>query len=661
MVKKYGFTTYYRSTEISDRERVLKKAWDVYFKKGMVLDGIRPFILASWRRSQQYDLNPSVIQAPICSPKVLIKKQDENKEILSLIRPFMDDLFNIVTGTDSLIAFSDKDGVVLDILADSEIAINAASVNFTIGANMSEKWAGTNSIGLAMKHGKAVQVVGAEHYSTIWHTSHCSSAPIMDPYTNEMIGVITLIGYVRSAHPHSLGLVKTAADTIVKLIERKGIIKETDVLKNFFSAVIDSISDGILIINRFDEIISLNKMASHLLKLPVMENIKWKFSDIEHLRPLSRYFEEAVNGKDVILQDEINLLHDEKYNLSFTSRRIIVEGEHLGNILILKRKKQNKEITKLRAKYTFSSLIGEDPVFKQAIKLAEKAARTDKSILIIGESGTGKELFAQSIHNESTRHSGPFIAINSAAIPKDLIASELFGYVDGAFTNAVKGGKKGKFEEASGGTIFLDEIGDMPLEVQAHLLRVLEEKEVTPVGSSFSKPIDIRIIAATNKDLFKLVEENTFRLDLYYRLNVISINIPSLNKRKRDIDLLAKHFLPGKTLSAGILKYFYKYDWPGNLREMKNIMEQIEIFCDNPIVTEDYLPDYIKWQFEDKNLGESLYQSVTNDAKKGTMISTLKNSKNVTEAANKLGISLSTLYRWVGEYQINIKDYIKRQ
>ncbi|EKN70990.1 GAF modulated Fis family sigma-54 specific transcriptional regulator [Neobacillus bataviensis LMG 21833] len=654
----YAYKARVRSFEMSDREKILKKAWTNYFKLGVVSDDTRPVISTSWRRSQKYGINPNLVQAPICSPKVLRKKQEENKEILALIRPFMDDLFDIVKGTDSLIAFSDKDGVVLDLCGDSEIAINAAHVNFTVGVNMSEAWIGTNSIGLAMAQGKAVHVVGAEHYSITWHTSHCSSAPIKDPFTNEMIGVITLIGYVRSAHSHSLGLVKTAADTIVKLIEQKGIKKETYLLNNYFSAAIDSISDGIIIVNRLGEMIRINKIASHMLKIPLMDHVKWKLTDIEHLQPLSKYLEKAITRNEVILQDEFQLHNEEMYKILLTSRRIMVEGEHLGNIIILKKKK-NKEMIKLSAKYTFSSLVGDDPGFKRAIKLASRAASTDKSVLIIGESGTGKELFAQAIHNESTRQTKPFIAINSAAIPKDLIASELFGYVDGAFTNAVKGGKKGKFEVANGGTIFLDEIGDMPLELQAHLLRVLEEKEVTPVGSNFTKPIDIRIIAATNKDLFSLVKENKFRLDLYYRLNVISINIPPLHKRKQDIELFVKHFLPTKTLSTGVLKCFYEYDWPGNLREMKNVMEQIEIFCDDPIVTEEYLPDYIKLQFEDKTNGESLYQSVANDTKKDTMIITLKNSKSVSEAANKLGVSSSTLYRWASEYQLNIKELIK--
>jgi sigma-54 dependent transcriptional regulator, acetoin dehydrogenase operon transcriptional activator AcoR len=654
----YTYKARFELSEKSEKEKWLKKTWTNYFKKGIDLGGIRHVVHSSWRRSQKYGVNPNVIQAPICDTKTLMKKLEENKDILSLIRPFMDDLFEIVKGTDSLISFADKEGVVLDLCGDSEIALNAASVNFTVGVKMSEKSIGTNSIGTSIAIGKAIQVIGAEHYCVAWHTSHCSSAPIMDPFTNELIGVITLVGYVRSAHPHSLGLVKTASDTITKLIEQQGMKKERYMINNYFSAAIDSISDGVIIVNRLGEITRINKIATHLLKIPPAQDVKNKLSNIEHLQPLSKYLQETINGNEVILQNEFDLPHDEKYKLLFTSRRIIDGDEHIGNIIIL-RKKMKKEQKKLTAKYSFSSLVGEDPSFKRALKLATKAAVTDKSVLIIGESGTGKELFAQAIHNGSTRQTEPFLAINCAAFPKDLIASELFGYAEGAFTNAVKGGRKGKFEIANGGTIFLDEIGDMPLELQAHLLRVLEEKEITPVGSSQSKPVDIRIIAATNKDLFQLVQEDKFRLDLYYRLNVISVNIPGLRKRKQDIELFIKHFLPTKTFSQSVLKFFYEYEWPGNLREMKNIMEQIEIFCETDIVTEDDIPDYMKESFEEKKEITSLYQSLAQDTKKDTMIMTLKNSKTVGEAAKKLGVSASTLYRWASEYDLNIKELIK--
>lgn len=659
MKNMYIYQPRNQSSDLNERERFVKKSWSNYVKKGIEPIGIRSDILSSWKRSKEHHINPNAFLAPVCKHDVLIKKLKENKEILTLIRPYMDDLYEMVNGTDSIIAFADKDGIVLDLCGDSEIAMNAASVNFTVGVNMSEESIGTNSIGTALVTGKAIQVTGAEHFCSAWHTSNCSSSPIMDPFTNDIIGIITLIGYVRSSHPHSLGLVKTASETITKLIEHQGIKREKYIINNYFNAVIDSISDGIILVNRSGEIIRSNKIACHILRIPFECEQTCKLSEIEHLQPLAQDLDKAVHDSDVILQHEFDMPNEEKFNLLCTSRRIMVDGKHMGNIIIL-RKKRNKESKKNTAKYFFSSLLGEDYNFKRAIQLASKGARTDKSILIIGESGTGKELFAQSIHNASTRQDGPFIAINTAAIPKALIASELFGYVDGAFTNAVKGGKQGKFEAANGGTIFLDEIGDMPLELQAHLLRVLEEKEIMPVGSNLPRPIDVRIIAATNKDLFQLVKENKFRLDLYYRLNVISIHIPPLKNRKDDIELLAKHFLPTKEFSPKVLKYFYGYEWPGNLRELKNIMEQIEIFCDETVVTEAFLPDYLKNQFEVQEKSEGLFEKAVEETKKESIVITLKNSKNVAEAAKKLGISSSTLYRWANEYDLNIKELVRK-
>ncbi|WP_216829724.1 sigma-54-dependent Fis family transcriptional regulator [Alkalihalobacterium elongatum] len=661
MNNNHSYNQHLQSLNISEKEKVIKRTWRNYFKKGLNLGGVRHIIMESWKRSQRYKVDPNSLQATsVCGEKEIIERRERYKDVLTLIRPFMDDLFEIVKGTDSIIAFSDKDGIVLELFGDSEIAMNASSVNFKVGVNMCEKSIGTNSIGLSLVLDKPMQVVGPEHYCVVWHTSHCSSAPIKDPYTNEMIGVITLVGYYRSTHPHSFGLVRTAANTIMRLIEQNGIKKEKYMINNYFSAAINSISDGVIIVNRLGEIIRINKIAAHLLKISLVENKVYKIDDIQELKPLLKCIEDSITGNDIILQDELSLLYQQKFKLLFTSRKIIVENKYIGNIIILKKKVNNKEIKQHTAKYNFSSLIGKDQDFKKAIKLASKAAKTDKSILIIGESGTGKELFAQAIHNESNRQFENFVAINCAAIPKELISSELFGYAEGAFTNAIKGGKVGKFEAANGGTIFLDEIGDMPLDLQAHLLRVLEEREITPVGSNVSKPIDVRIIAATNKDLFELIKENQFRLDLFYRLNVISINVPPLRKRKQDIELFIKHFLPTKKTDPNVLKYFYEYDWPGNLREIRNVMEQIEIFCDDEMITEDSLPDYLKNDFVEKEQNTSLYQSLANETKKDTMITALENSNNASETAKKLGVSTSTLYRWASEYEINMKDYFKK-
>ncbi|WP_054635864.1 sigma-54-dependent Fis family transcriptional regulator [Thalassobacillus sp. C254] len=561
------------------------------------------------------------------------------------MRPFMDDLFEIVKGTDSLIALSDKHGVVLDLCGDSEIAMNAALVNFTVGVEMAESSIGTNSIGTTLALGKAIQVIGAEHYCAAWHHSHCASAPIVSPFTNEVIGVITLIGYVHSAHPHSLGLVKTASETISKLIEQQGIKKEKYMINNYFMTAMDSISDGIMVINRQEEIIQLNSEARSLLKVPSLQSATIKFSDVKHFHTLQEFLEGNINKTDNILHGEFSP-QDDKHKISFTSKRITIGTEHIGNIIIFK-KKLLQTAQKLSAKYSFSSLIGADPSFTHAVNRARKAARTDKSVLIFGESGTGKELIAQAIHNESNRKDKPFLPINCASLPKELMASELFGYTEGAFTNASKGGKKGKFEAANGGTIFLDEIGDMPLDLQSYLLRIIEEREVTPIGSNRPKQVDVRIIAATNKDLSNLVKENKFRLDLFYRINVLSINIPPLCKRKQDIELFINHYLPSKNFQEDVLTYFYEYEWPGNIREIKNVLEQIEVFCDGSTVTKEFLPEYLEAGVKKEDEKTSLYHTIVGETKKDTIVTALKTSQNVAEASEKMGVSTSTLYRWL--------------
>ncbi|WP_404328384.1 sigma-54-dependent Fis family transcriptional regulator [Mesobacillus maritimus] len=654
--KVYTFKNRLHSAEMSEREKSLKGIWTNYFKYGIDLGEVRSVIHSSWQRSQSYHIDPNVTQPPICTIETLKKKQLENKEILSVVRPFMDDLFEIVKGTDSIIAFSDTDGVVLDLCGDSEIALNAASVNFTVGASMSEEFIGTNSIGTSIATGKAVQVIGAEHYCVSWHSSHCSSAPIKDPFTNDLIGVITLIGYVRSAHPHSLGIVRTASETITKLIEHQGIKKY---MNHYFGATIDLFSDGVMMVNQFGKIIRLNKIATRLLKIPSVENINEFIYSHDQLHPLMNVIQKAIHRKDAMTQYEISYPYDGGFQLLVTARKVMDVQERIGTILLL-RKKKIEEHKKRTATHTFSSLIGVDPAFKKAIKLGTKASDTDKSVLIIGESGTGKELFAQAIHNKSNRQAEPFVALNCGAITKELIASELFGYVDGAFTNAARGGRKGKFEAANGGTLFLDEIGEMPFELQAYLLRVLEEKEVVPIGANQGKPVDVRIIAATNKDLYQLVQENKFRLDLYYRLNVISLNLPALRKRKQDIELFVKHYLPTKTFSSAVLKFFYEYKWPGNLRELKNVTEQIELFCEEDQVTEEDLPDYMNRQLKEKMETTSLYQAAANDTKMETMMVTLKNSKSVSEAAKKLGISASTFYRWASDYNLNMRELLQK-
>lgn len=264
---------------------------------------------------------------------------------------------------------------------------------------------------------------------------------------------------------------------------------------------------------------------------------------------------------------------------------------------------QAKVDRELRSKYSFSDLIGNSATFLSVKSLAERVSGSNSSVLLIGESGTGKELFAGAIHNKSMRAPSPFVAINCSSIPEHLLESELFGYEDGAFTGAKKGGKKGQFEMANEGTLFLDEIGDMPLSMQSKLLRVLQEKEVHRIGGQKSKRVDVRIIAATHRDLEKMVEEGTFRQDLYYRLNVIKIEIPPLRKRKVDIPIISmsllrklekKFFRNGIELSAEVTERLMEHSWPGNIREIENVLERSINVLDGKMIKLSHLPLYLR-------------------------------------------------------------------
>ncbi|WP_083270592.1 sigma 54-interacting transcriptional regulator [Bacillus marinisedimentorum] len=318
-----------------------------------------------------------------------------------------------------------------------------------------------------------------------------------------------------------------------------------------------------------------------------------------------------------------------------------------------------KEINK--AKYQFDNLIGESEQLEQAKKIAERAALTDSNVLLLGESGTGKELFAHAIHNASTRSFGAFVKVNCAAIPADLLESELFGYEEGSFTGARKGGKKGKFEAADGGTIFLDEIGELPIHMQVKLLRVLQEREVEKIGATSSKSIDVRIIAATNRNLEEMVDKGEFRVDLFYRLNVITVNIPSLRDRAGDTLLLARYLvnkLSGQLnkqvggIGERTAQYLMNYGWPGNVRELENVLERaINLIDAGESIQPEHLPEKVTGTRAPESV--SPLELILEETEKQAIMDSLQiTNGNKTKAARLLHISRSTLYEKMNKHGI---------
>ncbi len=396
-----------------------------------------------------------------------------------------------------------------------------------------------------------------------------------------------------------------------------------------------------------------------------------------------------INGENRIIS-RIPVLYKNKVygaigKIIFRNTREIEELLKEYNKLQNEVKKYKNHIASLHeAKYTFEDMVGTAPAFLEAKKFAKKIAPTDSTVVLLGESGTGKELFAHAIHLESHRKNGPFVKVNCASIPAELAESELFGYSEGAFTGALRTGKPGKFELADKGTIFLDEIGDLPLSLQAKLLRVLQEKEVERLGKGTPKKVDFRLICATNKNLKQMVEKNQFREDLYYRIFAVPIKIPPLRERKEDIEKLAYHFLSliagdtdVKEISKEYIEILKAYSWPGNIRELKNVIELSVYRTEGRVLLPSSLPTYILESVE--NIPEYIEESETKieltleniDQPDDSSIKTLKEeleerekeiiikalkltNGNKTKTAQLLGIHRTGLHKKLNKYKIKV-------
>lgn len=360
-----------------------------------------------------------------------------------------------------------------------------------------------------------------------------------------------------------------------------------------------------------------------------------------------------------------------KIHLIFSVTPLFENGLPVGIVITFREMKiimkKLESLVSIKPIFQFEDIIYKSRSMQDLVKTAKVAAKTESNILIEGESGTGKELIAQAIHNQSQRKGKPFVIIDCSSIPRDLVESELFGYIDGAFTGARKGGRLGKFEVANGGTVFLDEIGEMPLEIQVKLLRVLQTRTITRVGGHDPTPCNVRIIAATNRNLEEEVEYENFRLDLYYRLNVLQLTIPPIREREGDIPLLAKTLVEvaanrtnrhSPTISSETMKILESYSWPGNIRELENVIERA-ILIAHDVIEPEHLPNYMLnavLSSEKRKPVQSINLNDVNsfrEMEKELITKTLADVYwNKSLAARKLGISRSNLYEKIAKYKI---------
>lgn len=453
--------------------------------------------------------------------------------------------------------------------------------------------------------------------------------------------------------------------------------KKLDVIGTMYSrmsAIFDSISNGIIAVDEKGIIHDFNTVARKSLNLEDSDkSVRTIDSVTSYKPPLSRLIS---SGKTLDNRVVSFLTPNDKFAAMVNIRSFSgTSGEQRGSVISFRPMEETvKMLTRFssyRPRYTFDDIIGHSTTLAETVRLSRIAAQSSSNVMIIGESGTGKELFSQSIHNASPVADGPFIPVNCAAIPKDLIESELFGYAEGAFTGARKGGYIGKFEQATGGTIFLDEIGDMSIDLQAKLLRVLQEKVIQRVGAEQLIPISTRVIAATNKNLKLAIKEGEFREELFWRLNVISIEIPPLRERKIDIPEFLQTFISKFAKSnekkvtgiePGVLNKLIEYSWMGNTRELENAIEHAVLMTQAQTLTWDDFPTTLKGRYaEEKNgfkASENIDQALQErrDSSRNLYNEALIQSDgDVEKAAEKLGLSRATLYRRLKKYGLTGK------
>ncbi|HWQ77254.1 MAG TPA: sigma 54-interacting transcriptional regulator [Anaerovoracaceae bacterium] len=642
---------------LSKKKKQVLSAWEDFFILNKEeVNGISEVIKESWIRSKNYGID--LYQNDFDDATDLARQAEsvgKHGYFIDIARPYMVDLFNIIKESGFVITLTDKDGYILDTITSPGIE----NTNIRL-VNMNEKKLGTNAIGTCLYLDRPVETFAEEYCCVVLHQFSTSAAPIHDR-SGRLLGSIGITGFANVLPLHTLGMATAIAYAIENQISLSLNGNVNSVVQNYTHFINQSVSDGIIVVDLQGNITSINKAAMGILGVESGSAIGAGINDI-------------VKGPvdfRLIMNEDLNFYNNE-FTLSLTNKTIrcqisvtnLKNGvETIGLVIVIKETgRPPSEISgkKENSLFSFKDIIGESEATKNTIKLAVTAARGKSNVLIIGESGTGKELYAQSIHNDSFRRDKPFVAVNCGALPVNLAESELFGYEGGSYTGSRREGHKGKFESADGGTIFLDEIGDMPLATQASLLRIIQDKNVVRVGGTKGKSVDVRIIAATNKNLFEAVRNNTFRIDLFYRLNVFTINLPPLRERKDDILPLIDFFMRKfnerfssdiKGLTDEALETMLNYDWFGNVRELENTIERAVQIAQGQTIDVKDLPVYIQNIPVNKpgnmnrevGMAELSEYHAIEDALE-------RNRGNIRLASEQLKISRATVYRKLSKF-----------
>ncbi|MBP6225826.1 MAG: sigma-54-dependent Fis family transcriptional regulator [Rhizobacter sp.] len=628
-------------------------------------DAIRRLIDDSWRRCQSAQVDPGRDKAPPALAEdalhTLLSEHDEllnaGTSVMAHARQFLDE-----TGT--VMVLTTNDGVVLNLEGDPATAAAAAErIRMIPGSSWSEATVGTNAIGTALAIGQPVQIHSAEHYCAGIKRWTCSATVVRDPYNNSILGAIDVSGLNATYNRHSLALVVTTASRIESRLARREMELRYRLLELCVSRLGRSTNDGVILLDRRGNPIKVSDKAQAALSALNAAGKSTSPINLSTLKiPTSFKSAAAENLPDWISRDWLE--------------PIVENGQKLGSILTIPNRSTPvtlRSVETISAKSTclkneaFERVIGKAPKLLEVIECAQRLSKSSVPLLLLGETGVGKDVFARAIHETSAAREAPFVALNCGGFSRELLTSELFGYADGSFTGARRGGMIGKIEAASGGTLFLDEIGEMPIDLQPHFLRVLEDGAIFRIGENKPRNVSFRLVAATNRDLRKEVAEGRFRMDLFYRIAVATINIPPLRERAEDIQLIAdflldklsqQHAVFRPVLDPEALDCLSRHAWPGNIRELRNVLERALLMSSDTVITKESLPHEVRFA---ETAGVQRLTSVPQEGElkrleqveKDTIISMIeRQSGNMTAVARELGIAKSTLYVKLKKFDI---------
>ena len=621
-------------------------------------------------RSQNFGLSTSMRpDYDLLSAAELAIRLEQNRMLVAQALPVMDTLHAQIAATQSMIVLADAHGRVLHSCGKDDFLAPAEKSALRPGANWAEDRQGTNAIGTALAERCAITVQGDQHYLAAYRSMTCSSVPIVDAY-GAVAGVLDVTGDCRNYHPHTMALAKIAVTIIESDLFASTFRTALQIAFHSQPELLGTFAQGIVAFSLDGRCLSANRSAQALLRLP--------------LTALSAHTAASLFGVTVDqLSEKARASRDGKARIALRNGAIVFAnvnvdvprstvdtGERKALHLPTANAAACAGIEPHNAPATgptrLADLYTGDPRMTSVIAKVSRVIGRRIPVLVTGETGTGKELLAQALHNESPRRHGPFVAVNCASIPETLIESELFGYEEGAFTGARRKGSVGKLLRANGGTLFLDEIGDMPYPLQVRLLRVLQERVVNPLGSTRSCPVDIDIVCATHRNLREMIEQNLFRQDRYYRLNGLVVKLPPLRERT-DLAVVIERMLRRESLvgnngqclsvSADVMQLFAQCSWPGNLRQLANLLRTAAAMVDaDGQIRRDHLPDDF---FDD--LAAQRTQSISarasgrspasvatrlQDVEVSTIAAALaQHGGNVSAAARALGVSRTTIYR----------------